>query len=126
MPVLRVNVRSVALDQTPNAFPISFSTSILLKPDGYLLILYVRFFVRHLDPTKRYNYYMQIHLQGCLFNLNVLRLLIQHKVFLHSLTYMYTSVTPLYEYIYVFIRDVCNVPVHSCYSVIGFTHYPNE
>jgi len=50
-PDLRVNVRSVSVDQTPNAFVISLSTSCLFRPVGYLLILYVRFFVRHLDPA---------------------------------------------------------------------------
>jgi len=53
-PVLRVNVKSVSLDQTPNAFAISLSTSCLFRPVGYLLILYVRFFVRHLDPTVKH------------------------------------------------------------------------
>lgn len=51
-PDLRVNVKSVSPDQTPNAFAISLSTSCLFRPVGYLLILYVRFFVRHLDPGR--------------------------------------------------------------------------
>ena len=55
-PALRVNVRSVSLDQTLNAFAISMSTSCLFRPVGYLLILYVRFFVRHLDPAERRNF----------------------------------------------------------------------
>lgn len=39
MPVLRVKVRSVSLDQTSNAFATSLVTSSLFSPDGYLLIL---------------------------------------------------------------------------------------
>lgn len=60
-PVLRVNVRSVSLDQTANAFAISLSTSCLFRPVGYLLILYIRFFVRHLDPTIKHLNTHQVH-----------------------------------------------------------------